>query len=137
MSAAAILVIAWSAAAAEPNLQEIMQGLRTDVAEVTDGLLTDDFTKVAHGADGIANHARIPSEQIQRVATELGPEMATFKQFDNSVHDLALSIMAAAEEKDLNTAIADYQAMLTACFACHASYKDRVALVLSGNVAPE
>lgn len=59
-----ISVIAFAATAAEPNLKEIMQGLRDDVVEITDGLLTDDFTKVAHAAVRIANHARIPAEQI-------------------------------------------------------------------------
>jgi hypothetical protein len=132
-----ISIIALSATAAEPNLKEIMQGLRDDVVEITDGLLTDDFTKVAHGAVRIANHARIPDEQIQLVAAELGAEMAAFKQMDTSVHDLSLSIAAAADEKDRNKAIADYQRMLRGCFACHAAYKDRVGAVLSAAAGPE
>lgn len=126
-----ISIIALSATAAEPNLKLIMQGLRDDVVEITDGLLTDDLTRVAHAAVRIANHPRIPSEQIQLVAAELGTEMATFKQIDTSVHDLSLSIAAAAEEKNRDRAIADYQRMLTGCFACHAAYKDRVGTLLS------
>jgi hypothetical protein len=109
-----ISTIALSATAAEPNLKEIMQGLRDDVVEITDGLLTDDFTKVA-----------------------LGAEMAAFKQIDTSVHDLSLSIAAAAEERDHDRAIADYQRMLSGCFACHAAYKDRVGAVLSAAAGPE
>ena len=42
-----IPVIALSATAADTDLKEIMQGLRDDVVEITVGLLTDDFTKVA------------------------------------------------------------------------------------------
>jgi len=117
--------------AAEPNLKLIMQGLRDDVVEITDGLLTDDFTRVAQGAVRIANHPRIPAAQIQLVAAELGTEMAAFKQIDTLVHELSLSIAAAAEEKDRARAIADYQRMLSGCFACHAAYKDRVGTVLS------
>ena len=132
-----ISIIALSATAAEPNLKIIMQGLRDDVVEVTDGLLTDDFSKVAHGAVRIANHAPIPSDQVQLVAAELGTEMAAFKQIDTLVHDLSLSIAAAAEEKDRDKAIADYQRMLTGCFACHAAYKDRVGAVLSAAAGPE
>ncbi len=130
-------IIALSATAAESNLKVIMQGLRDDVVEITDGLLMDDFTKVAHGAVRIANHARIPDDQIRLVAAELGAEMATFKQIDNSVHDLSLSIAAAAEEKDRDRAIADYQRMLSSCLACHAAYKERVGTVLSAAVGPE
>jgi hypothetical protein len=50
-----ISIIALSATAAEPNLKEIMQGLRDDVVEITDGLLTDDFTKVARCGTGCGN----------------------------------------------------------------------------------
>lgn len=132
-----ILIIALPATAAEPNLKEIMQGLRDDVVEITDGLLTDDFTRVAQGAVRVANHARIPDDQIQLVAAELGPEMAAFKQIDTTVHDLSLSIAAAAEEKDRDTAIADYQRMLSNCLACHAAYKERVGAALSVTAGPE
>jgi hypothetical protein len=130
-------MIALPATAAEPNLKEIMQGLRDDVVEITDGLLTDDFTKVAHGAARIANHPRIPAEQVQLVAAELGTEMPTFKQFDNSVHELSLSLATAAEEKNRNKAAAIYQRMLSGCLACHAAYKDRVAAVLSADAGAE
>ncbi len=126
-----ISFIAVSASASDTDLKEIMQGLRDDVVEITDGLLTDDFTKVAQAAARIANHARIPPDQIQLVAAELGTEMAAFKQIDTSVHDLSLSIAAAAEDKDRDRAIADYQRMLSGCFACHAAYKDRVGTVLA------
>ena len=124
-------IVASSATAADTDLKEIMQGLRDDVVEITDGLLTDDFTRVAQGAVRIANHPRIPSEQIQLVAAELGIEMAAFKQIDTSVHDLSLSIAAAAEEQDGDRAIADYQRMLSSCLACHDAYKDRVGTVLA------
>ena len=120
-----------TAIAAEPNLKGIMQGLRDDVVAIADGLLIDDLEAVADGAARIANHARIPAEQIQLVAAELGSEMATFKQFDVSVHDLSLSIAAAAEKGDRDRAIADYQSMMTGCLACHAAYKERVAAVLN------
>ena len=132
-----ISTITLSATAAEPNLKEIMQGLRDDVVEISDGLLTDDFTRVAQGAARIANHPRIPPHQVQLVAEELGTEMPAFKQFDTSVHDLSLSIAAAAEAKDRATAIADYQRMLSGCFVCHAAYKDRVGTVLSAATGPE
>ena len=119
------------ATAAEPNLKGIMQGLRDDVVAITDGLLIDDLKSVADGATRIANHERIPAEQVQLVAAELGSEMATFKQFDVSVHNLSLSIAAAAEKGDRDRAIADYQSMMSGCLACHAAYKERVATVLS------
>ena len=111
-------------------LQEIMQGLRDNVVEISDGLLTDDYALVARGAMAIAKHPQIPPEQEPLVAQALGPGMPVFKQFDVRVHDLSLEISAAAEAGDRATAISGFQDMIEGCFACHAAYKDRVASVL-------
>lgn len=127
-----LLFAAWSVMSAEPDLKGIMQGLRDDVSAITDGLLTDDFDKVAVGAGNIASHPKIPAAQVQLVAAELGAEMATFKGFDTAVHDLSLSIAAAAAESDGALAFRQFQQMLSNCMACHTAYKDRVASVLGG-----
>lgn len=49
-----------------------MQGLRDDLLMITDGLLTDDFDRVAQGADGIAHHAQISAPQAQQIAAVPG-----------------------------------------------------------------
>lgn len=113
-----------------PSLKEIMQGLRNNVVEISDGLLTDDFELVAQGAASIAEHPKIPAAQVQLVAAELGPEMAAFKQVDNLVHDLSLEIGTAARALDRDAAISSYQRMIEGCFACHDTYKERVAAAL-------
>ena len=113
------------------NLKEIMQGLRNDLVAITDGLLVDDFEKIAQGADAIAGHPQIPPGQVKLVAAELGSEMATFKQLDTLVHDLSLEISAAAGTHDRDGVVSAYQRMLEGCLACHSTYKDRVAAVLA------
>lgn len=117
--------------AQEPDLKEIMQGLRDNVFTIADGMFTDDLERVAQGAAGIAHHPSIPGEQVQRVAAELGPEMPAFKQLDVRVHNLSLSIISAAESQDRARISADFQQMIDGCLACHASYKERVANVLT------
>ncbi len=112
------------------ELKEIMQGLRNNLIDISDGLLTDDFEKIAHGADAIADHPRIPPWQVKLVAAELGSEMAVFKQLDTRVHDLSLEIGAAAATHDRDSAISGYQRLLEGCLACHSTYKERVAAVL-------
>jgi len=107
-----------------------MQGLRDNLVEIADGLLTDDLELVEHGATGVATHPRIPPEQVQLVARELGEEMPAFKQFDMRVHDLALEIAAAARASDKTAAIGRFQGMIDGCFGCHIAYKDRVANAL-------
>ena len=113
-----------------PSLKEIMQGLRNDLVEISDGLLMGDFEQVARGAIAISEHPQIPEAQIQLVAEELGAEMAAFKQFDTRVHDLSLDIHAAAKAHDHRTAVSAFQRLTDGCFACHDTYKERVASVL-------
>jgi len=131
--AAAVLVLVPTIAATDETttLREIMQGLRDNLVEIADGLLTDDFELVARGANAIAEHPHIPSNQVQLVAAELGQEMPAFKQMDHRVHHLSLEIKAAAEALDRDAAIAAYQHMFDGCIACHDAYKDRVAAVLN------
>lgn len=119
----------------EPNLKEIMQDLRNNMVEIADGLFADDFDRIANGAMGIAQHARIPASQVTLVADELGPEMGAFKMFDEEVHGLSVSMTAAAREHDRDAVIVSYQRMVEGCLACHRTFKDRVSKVLSG--APE
>ncbi len=120
-----------SASAAEPSLKQIMQGLRDNLIEITDGLLIDDFDRIEQGANGIAQHPQIAPPQVKRVAKELGSEMPQFKQFDVQVHNLSLSIAAAAREKNSDVVWAEYQPLVSGCLGCHEAFKDRVSEVLA------
>jgi cytochrome c556 len=126
----AIIVLPMTALTNETTLKAIMQELRLHFFNVSDGFLLDDFDKVAEGALAIAEHPRIPPEQVQLVADELGAEMPVFKNFDVQVHELSLEMYKAAKERDRDAAVAAYQGMVTACFYCHSAYRERVAAVL-------
>ncbi len=126
----AIIVLPMTALTNETTLKAIMQELRQHFLDVSDGFLLDDFDKVAEGALAIAEHPRIPPEQVQLVADELGAEMPVFKNFDVQVHELSLEMYKAAKERDRDAAVAAYQGMVTACFDCHSAYRERVAAVL-------
>lgn len=126
-----VLTIARADSDTDTDLKRIMQGLLQNSAMILEGLLIDDLDKVAQAAAEIEDHPQIPASQVARVAAELGTEMAAFKQVDTLVHDLSVSIQAAAREKNRDRAIADYQQMIGACLACHASYRQRVAKALS------
>ena len=117
------------------ELKTIMQDLRNNLTEITDGLLLDDFEQIERGAIAIAEHPQIPPAQVARVAAELGPEMAAFKQLDTLVHDLSLEIKAAAEAQDRDAALSGYLRMMEGCLACHSGYKERVSAVLSDATA--
>jgi len=130
LASLAAVALPATAVTGETTLKEIMQELRRNFLEVSDGFLLDDFDKVAEGAIAIAEHPRIPPEQIERVANELGPEMPVFKNFDVQVHELALELYKAAQDRDRAAALAAYQGMVAACFDCHAAYRERVAAAL-------
>lgn len=138
-AAGLILVLAPTIAITDdaPSLKEIMQGLRNNLVEISDGLLTDDFELVAQGATSISVHPMISAAQVQLVAAELGPEMAAFKQLDNVVHDLSLEISAAAEALERDAAISGYQRIVEGCLECHRTYKERVAAVLRPDTEPQ
>jgi hypothetical protein len=127
----AVIVLPMTALTNEITLKSIMQELRLYFFNVSDGFLLDDFDKVAEGALAIAEHPRIPPEQVQLVADELGAEMPVFKNFDVQVHELSLEMYKAAKERDRDAAVAAYQGMVTACFDCHSAYRERVAAILS------
>jgi len=113
------------------ELKEIMQELRSNLVDISDGLLTDDFEQVARGASAIARHPKIPAVQVQLVAAELGAEMPAFKQFDKLVHDVSIEIDAAAKLADRDAVISGYQQLIEGCLACHSAYKERVAAALA------
>lgn len=119
-----------------PSLKEIMQGLRNSLIEISDGLLTDDFTLVSKGAASIAEHPKIAPAEIQLVAAALGPEMAAFKQLDTVVHDLSLEIGNAARALDGDAANSGFLRLIEGCLDCHRSYQERVAAALSPEPAP-
>lgn len=119
-----------------PSLKEIMQGLRNSLIEISDGLLTDDFTLVSKGAASIAEHPKIAPAEIQLVAAALGPEMAAFKQLDTVVHDLSLEISDAARALDGDAANSGFLRMIEGCLDCHRSYQERVAAALNPEPAP-
>ena len=132
-TALAVVALPGTAVTSDTTLKTIMQEMRLNFLDISDGFLLDDFEKIAEGALAIAEHPRIPPEQVQRVAGELGAEMPVFKNFDVQVHELSLEIYKAAKDRDRAAAVTAYQGMVAACFACHAAYRERVAAVLGEN----
>ena len=133
ITALAVVALPGTAVTSDTTLKSIMQEMRLNFLDISDGFLLDDFEKIAEGALAIAEHPRIPPDQVQQVADELGAEMPVFKNFDVQVHELSLEIYKAAKDRDRAAAVTAYQGMVAACFACHAAYRERVAAVLGEN----
>ena len=129
----AIVALPVTGMTGDTSLKAIMQAMRLNFIDISDGFLLDDFNKIADGALAIAEHPRIPPEQVEQVANELGAEMPVFKNFDVQVHELSLELYKAATDRDRAAAVEAYQGMVAACFDCHAAYRERVAAALSEN----
>ena len=129
----AIVALPVTGMTGDTSLKAIMQAMRLNFIDISDGFLLDDFNKIADGALAIAEHPRIPPEQVEQVANELGAEMPVFKNFDVQVHELSLELYKAATNRDRAAAVEAYQGMVAACFDCHAAYRERVAAALSEN----
>ena len=123
-----------AAAEAAPGtrpLVEIMQGLERDLAVVAHGIWVRDTEIVREGAAAIADHPRVPLEQMATVQAELGEEFGGFVQLDRQVHDLAVELAAAAEASpDPSTLFATFIEIQQGCMSCHAAFQTRVSEAL-------
>lgn len=126
----ALISLAVPVGAAEDNLKNIMQGLGHNFTQIVEALLVGDREHLVEAAGKIAQHPEIPGYQRVLIAEELGEEIAQFAQFDQVVHSLSLGLQEkglVATELEL---LRNTQEILTACFSCHAAYKDRISPIL-------
>lgn len=114
----------------EGSLKQIMQQLGSDYATLNQAILVKDFDAATEAAHAIAYHDKPSMGQRMRIMAELGTEMSDFKKADGRVHDLAIKIEAAARAHDMPLLIQTQSQMLTACMACHTSYRSRVTNLL-------
>jgi hypothetical protein len=119
-----------SITAEEGSLKAIMQQLGMDYAAVDEAILKEDLDAVAVAAHGIAFHDTPSLGTKMKLMGSLRSEMKGFKVADEKVHHLALDIEKAAKAEDMKTVIAKQSQMLSACMACHTSFRSRVISIL-------
>jgi len=112
------------------TLKQIMQMLGRDYASLNHAILTEDFDGAAQAAHAIAFHDKPSMGQRMKIMASLGTEMPAFKQADGAVHDLAIEVEEAAKAGDMPRLIQRQSQMLSACMACHISYRNRVVDLL-------
>lgn len=130
----AVMLIASNIVAAEPSedgsLKQIMQQLGNDYSSLNHAILIEDFDGAASAAHAIASHDKPSLGQRMKVLSRLGSEMSAFKEADDKVHNLAITIEKAAKAKDMSLLIQQQSQMLAACMSCHTSYRSRVVNLL-------
>ena len=108
------------------SLKKVMQQLGRDYSNLERAILWENFEAAAKAAHAIAYHDKPSMGQRMKIMGALGTEMPEFKKADGKVHDLAVNIEKAARAKDMPLLIQHQSRMLTACMACHTTYRSRV-----------
>jgi len=114
----------------ENRLQLVMQGLLKDTQKLNEGIFYDDFAKIEQAAKNIADHPKPGMPTMKKVIGYLGKEMPKFKGLDTVVHNTAVTISKAANEKDMVSVVSNYHKLIDGCQSCHSQFKTRVSKVL-------
>jgi cytochrome c556 len=107
-------------------LLPIMQKLGSDMTALTYALMTDDHETVARSAAAIAEHAPIAPEDLARIKTELGPDMAAFEAVDESVHVASVRLHEAARAREPRLVVQRLGEVQRGCVSCHARFRERL-----------
>ena len=107
-------------------LLPIMQKLGSDMTALTYALMTDDHETVARSAAEIAEHAPIAADDLARIQTELGPDMAAFEAVDESVHVASVRLHEAARARQPGLVVERLGEVQRGCVSCHARFRERL-----------
>lgn len=96
------------------------------MGRVSRGMWIEEYGTIAAGAQAIADHPKVPPEELTAISGALGPDMARFKALDTRVHDLSVELVEAARAGDMATVLARDAAIRQGCVECHAAFRERL-----------
>ena len=110
-----------------PALQDAMQEKLTGAEALFESLLQGDFAGIGQAAEALS---RIDNAEIASWQAEARPEYTEgAARFLLAVDGLR----TAAAERDIDAALREYTAMVTACTRCHTSLRDTAMASLGGS----
>lgn len=143
-SCASLLLLSLAASAPAPSstasltppdttkpLKPLMVGLAQDMDRIATGLWYEDYDLIQQGAQGIAQHPKIPPSQIATIKKTLGDQFSTFVQYDKTVHRTASTLVNAAEAKNWSDVMKAHERLQRGCLSCHTAYRDQLRPVLN------
>lgn len=114
-------------------LKETMRGLEADMTGVLGALWIDDASGVAAAARRVADHPRVPPEEMALIQGTLGEAFAAFVGFDQAVHGAAVSLSErAAAGAPAAELLAEVTRIQEGCVGCHTAFRPRVSAALAG-----
>jgi cytochrome c556 len=114
-------------------LRLLMVGLAQDMARINTGIWHEDYDLIREGASSIANHPKIPPDQIAKIKNALGEDFQNFVRYDKAVHGTATELVSAAKARDWSGVLSKYTEIRDGCVGCHTAYRDRLRSVLASS----
>lgn len=111
-------------------LRFLMVGLGQDMSRISDGLWHDDYEMIRQGARGVADHPRVPPEEMAAIKAALQERFEQFVGFDRQVHHTADELADAAAQHDMRRVLALQNRLQQGCISCHSAFRDEVRKAL-------
>lgn len=113
----------------ELPLVVIMRQLSSDLTAFSNALWLEDYEEMTARAASIADHPGMTVQEVQRIQTELGPEMAAFLEADDAVHQASVRMHEAARDQQLDAILDNLAEVQRGCVACHTQFRERLRTV--------
>lgn len=113
--------------AQQQTLATVMDGLRADMARLSEALWRGDYLAVAEAAQAVGDHPQVGAEERLRVQSTLGDEFPDFAAADRHVHDVAMTLRDAARRQDTTVVLGALSELQRGCIACHGEFRERLA----------
>lgn len=102
----------------------IMRNLEQNMAAVQAGIWRGRYDVIREAARAMADHARIPPREIDRIRSALGEEgLKGFVAADRYWHEKAAELAEVAGERDMDRIVDLTTELLQRCSACHVEYR--------------
>ena len=102
----------------------IMQNLEQNMAAVQAGIWRGKYDVIREAARAMADHAKIPPREIQRIRTALGEDgLKGFVAADRYWHEKATELASVAGNEDMNRIVDLTTELLQRCSSCHTDYR--------------
>lgn len=108
-------------------LLPIMLQMAADMSGLMQALWIQDYEQMSAHAAAVAGHAGISAEELARIETELGPEMAAFVAADEAVHQASVRLHEAAEAREMDVFLEQLAKVQRGCVECHRQFRERLS----------
>ncbi|CAM4229319.1 hypothetical protein [Gillisia limnaea] len=108
------------------ELLPIMYRLMADMNQINEGIFIENYPMIDSAAYRIATHLKINPAQMQTIKKNLGEDIQEFVRIDMVVHDRAVSISEAAQQKKMSEILSQYDILQQSCVNCHNQFRSRL-----------